>query len=274
MVLALAMAAAAGAAAAGVGRAEFAAGDFEAAREDGRADGTAEGLALACQAGLVMGGYLEPPDAAVLSLHGALDDCARAIETGNAGPDAYVNYAIGLAFEAKRLGSRRLAANARRLMEDAASRFPQSGYAIGALGGWHASVSEQGLLARSVLGASRDSARHAFLKALRLEPDNFAVNYQYVRFLAAGDERDRREAATAVQRVTAAFSPDDRFEAMLAQRARVIAAALVSGDAKATAAALEESEPFNGVERSKVAPPVEAKFKGRFSDTAGKDAKE
>lgn len=272
-VFALVIVGASGAAAGGAGRAEFAAGDFQAARDGGRADGAAEGLAIACQAGLVIGSYLEPPDAAVLSLHGALNDCARAIEAGSGGPDAYVNYAIGLSFEAKRLRSRRLAANARRLMEDAARRFPQSGYARGALGGWHASVSEQGLLARSVLGASRDSARRAFAEALRLEPKNFAVNYQYVRFLAAGDERDRAEAATAAQRVTA-LSPEGRFEAMLAERARIIAAALASGDVKATAAALEESEPFNGVEKSKAAPPAEARFKDRFSDVAMRDAKE
>ncbi|MBY0422452.1 MAG: hypothetical protein K2Q06_09120, partial [Parvularculaceae bacterium] len=125
----------------------FRAGDYLAARGLGRSENDAPGRSIACRAGLVQGSYFETGATRVETLHGAIKDCADAIATGGAAVDAYVNYAIGLAFEAKRNHSPGLAGDARKLLEAAVSKFPESGFARGALAGWHAQVAAQGVLA-------------------------------------------------------------------------------------------------------------------------------
>lgn len=247
------------------GSAEFAAGDFFAARAAGREAGTGAGFALACQAGMVIGSYLETGEAAVSSLHGAIGDCARAIEMDSRRVDAFVNYAIAVAFEAKRLNSRQFAAAARCLMEDAVARFPQSGFAHAALAGWHGSVSDQGFFARTVLGGSRDDAEREFDEALRLEPGNFAVNYQHLRFLAAGGKKDRANAATIAAHLVREVSPKDKFEELLRERAGVIEAALAKGELSASEA-LKATEPFYMIDKARSDGPFEPPYLTRFPD--------
>lgn len=248
------------------GRREFAAGDFPAARDVGRGDGSGEGLAIACHAGLVLASYLETGEAAVSSLHGAILDCAEAIGRGDVRADTFIGYAIGIGFEAKRLSSRRLGVSSRRLMEAATARFPGSGFAYAALGGWHSSVSEEGLLTQAVLGASRNEARKQFAQSLRLESENFAVNYEYLRFLAYGDRKERAEGSLLAARLLGELTPSDRYEELLRGRAAIIAAALREGGAKPMARALQETEPFPGARGLRAPTRFEAPFLDGFPD--------
>ncbi len=254
------------AAASDPGRAEFDAGDFSAARAAGRSTGGGGGFALACQAGLVIGSYLETGEEAVAALHGAIEDCARAIELDAARVDAFVNYAIAVAFEAKRLNSRQLAAASRRLMEGALDRFPQSAFAHAALAGWHASVSDQGFFAQAALGGSRDKAAAEFDEAVRLEPQNFAVNYQRLRFLAAGGKHDRAQAALLAASLARDFPPANKFEELLRERAMIIAAAVESESASSASDALKETEPFYRIEKERASQPFDFPYLTRFPD--------
>lgn len=227
----------------------FVAGDYAAARAAGRAEATAEGLSVACRAGLVLGSWIETGAARVATLHGAIDDCATAIRDGGAGVDAYVNYAIGLAFEAKRVHSPGLAGDTRKLLEAAVARFPDSGFAHGALGGWHAQVAAQGFLARTALGASRDEARKNFDIALKLDPDNVPLRYEYLRFLALGGRAERTDGARVAADI-AARKPQDAFGKLVQEKAARLGAALASREKsdKAVEAALRATESFAGFE--------------------------
>jgi hypothetical protein len=226
--------------------AAFEAGDYSAARDAGRGEATAEGLSVACQAGLVLGSYFESGAPQVATLHGAIKDCAEAIQKGGAHVDAYVNYAIGLAFEAKRLHSPRFAGDAKDLLQASIERFPQSGFARGALAGWHANVAEQGVVARTALGASRDTAREGFAAALKLDPKNVALNYEYLRFLAVGGKAERAQGA-ALAKAIGSMPHKGAFQKLLVERAAIIGAALSKGSAKAAALAVKETEPFAAV---------------------------
>ena len=223
----------------------FAAGDFAAARTAGRAAGDAEGLALACEAGLVLGSYIEKGEARVRSLHGAIEDCAKVIEAGGAGVGPYVKYAIGFGFEAKRLHSVGGATASKKLFADAVARFPDSGFARAALAGWHANVTRQAGIGRIALGASRDEARRGFMTAARLDSDNPVILFEQLRFLAAGDRQDRL-AAIDVAAQLARLSPRDAFETLILEKAAPLGAAL-SGREKDLDAALDAAEPFAGV---------------------------
>ncbi|MEQ8934400.1 MAG: hypothetical protein RIE56_01245 [Amphiplicatus sp.] len=248
------------------GRDAFDAGDFAGARAAGRSAGTGSGFSLACQAGLVIGSYIETDEEAVASLHGAIDDCARAIAMDRSRIDAFVNYAIAVAFEAKRLNNRKLAGASRRLMEEALARFPQSAFAHAALAGWHASVSDQGFFAQTALGASRDRAAAEFGEALRLEPTNFAVIYQHLRFLAAGGKKDRAEAVATAAYLAHESPPKSRFEQMLRERAAVIAAAIESGGASSADEALKTTEPFYRIEQAHAGAPFDFPYLAQFPD--------
>lgn len=243
----------------------FASGDFAAARTAGRAAGGAGGLALACEAGLVLGSYIEKGEARVRSLHGAIEDCAKVIEAGGAGVGPYVNYAIGFGFEAKRLHSIGGATASRKLFTEAVERFPDSGFAHAALAGWHANVAEQAGLGRIALGASRDEARREFKTATRLDPDNPVILFEQLRFLAAGERKDRLAALDVAAQI-AGRSPRDAFDVLILEKAKPLAAAL-SGSEKDLDAALAAAEPFAGVRGEAPSLTYEPPFRTRFPPT-------
>lgn len=251
--------------------AAFKSGDYAAAREAGRAEASAEGYSVACQAGLVIGSYYEAGPQRVSTLHGAIKDCATAIKSGKAHVDAYVNYAIGVAFEAKRVHSPRLAGDAKDLLQESVERFPRSGFARGALAGWHANVADQGVLARTALGASRDAAREGFADALALDPKNVALNYEYLRFLALGGKAERAEG-TALAAKIQSMPQDGAFQKLLAERAAEIGAALRTGSAKSAAAALKATEPFAAVQGEPSPEAFEAPFSDEFPSVDGQSA--
>jgi hypothetical protein len=240
----------------------FASGDFAAARMAGRAAGSAKGMSLACEAGLVLGSYLEKGEARIRTLHGAIEDCAQAIRSGGAGVGPYVNYAIGFGFEAKRLHSVSAASASKKLFAEAVARFPDNGFAHAALAGWHSNVTRQAGLGRIALGASRDEARRGFATAVSLDPENPVIRFEQLRFLAAGDRKDRSAAADTAA-VIATMKPRDAFDALILEKTKLLAAALSRGE-KDIDAAIAATEPFAGVRGEaphlKFEPPFRASF--------------
>lgn len=243
----------------------FAAGDFAAARQAGESAGTAEGYSLACEAGLVLGSYFEAGEARIRTLHRAINDCAQAIRSGDAGAGAYVNYAIGVGFEAKRLHSVGAALNTRKLFTEAVMRFPDTGFAQAALAGWHSNVTREAGIGRVALGASREEARRRFAIAISLDPGNPVIRFEQLRFLAAGGREDRR-AAVETAAVMAAMKPQGAFEAFVLERARALSASLAANE-RDVDAAITATEPFEGVRgeapQLKFKAPFEAHFPAR-----------
>lgn len=241
---------------------------FAEAKEAGRAAGTAQGYALACEAGLVLGSYFEQSGARVRTLHRAIEDCAQAITSGGAGVGPYVNYAIGFGFEAKRLHSVGAASDSKKLFMEAVALFPDSGFAHAALAGWHSNVTRQAGLGRIALGASRQDARRHFDIAIGLDPENLAVRFEQLRFLVAGDRKDRRAALDAAAAMST-MTPRTAFDAFVLAQTPALAAAL-SGSEKDIDAALASTEPFAGVRGeapdTRFAPP----FRTQFPAAAGR----
>lgn len=242
--------------------ASYSPSEFAAARTAGRNAETAEGFTRACEAGLVLGSYFEQGEARILTLHGAIEDCARAIMSGDAGVDAYVSYAIGFGFEAKRLHNAGAATDSRKLFMDAVARFPDSGFAHAALAGWHSNVTREAGLGRVALGASRSDARRHFAIAIDLDPENLIIRFEQLRFLAAGDRKERRAAVDAAAHMSK-MNARVGIEAFMLEKAQALAAALPAGE-KAIDAALGATEPFAGVRGAapavKFAPPFRARF--------------
>jgi hypothetical protein len=123
-------------------------------------------------------------------------------------------------------------------------------------------VTRQSPLGRIALGASRDEARRGFATAVSLDPENALIRFEQLRFLAAGNRKERREAADAAAAI-AMMTPRDAFGAVIAEKTRLLAAALPKGE-KDIDAALDSTEPFAGVRGEapglKFDPPFRAGF--------------
>jgi tetratricopeptide (TPR) repeat protein len=224
----------------------YEAGDFLRARDAGEASDIADGLALACRSGLVIGGFYETGEAAVATLHRALDDCDKALKIDPNHKIAGVSYAIALGYEAKRLKKADYVKASKKRLEALLERFPDDAVVVAAYGGWHSAVSNAGLLARIALGGSRKEADKRLREAVALDPVSVGIRYEYVRFLAKGGRSDRREALGELK-VFFAMTPRDAAEALMQERMQVLTAPLEADDKDALKDALKASAAFAGL---------------------------
>lgn len=229
-------------------------GDYNGARQLARSAGTAEGFALACRAGLVVGGFYEQGNAAVASLHRALADCEAALEIDPANYVAGLSHAIALGFEGRRLRKVAYARASKRGIEALIARYPDNALAQGALAGWHAEVAREGFFARLVLGASRGRAERLYRKASELPTAALPLAFEHIRFLARGGRSERVLALKEAEKALAA-TPEDAFEVLLQQKIEAIRAAIAARDKAALKEALKEAMPFDGIGRWRGADP-------------------
>jgi len=227
---------------------DYNAGRFAAAKTKAQKLGTAEGYALACQTGLVIGGFQEKGVAAVMSLHGAIEDCRRALSLEPTNYSAGVSHAIATGFEGLRLKKVAYARAAKKEIESLIVHFPNNAVAAGALAGWHAAVSRQGVFARLILGAGRDKARNLFSQALKLSGAELPVYFEYIRFLAAGDNQDKSKAESLLAEITAKL-PKNALEKLLLEKCLQIQSALQSGSKESLKQTLSAATPFAGIDR-------------------------
>ncbi len=226
---------------------DYNAGNFAAAKTTAQQLSTAEGYALACQAGLVIGGFQEKGVAAVRSLHGAIEDCRKALDLEPTNYSAGVSHAIATGFEGLRLKKVAYARASKKDIETLIRRFPNNALAAGALAGWHAAVSRQGVFARLILGAGRDKARSLFARAVLLRGAELPVYFEYIRFLAAGNNQDKSKAESLLAKITAR-PPKNALEKLLLEKCLQIQSALQSGDKKSLKQALAVATPFTGID--------------------------
>lgn len=238
-------------------------GDFDVARSKAKAGAeqsdSADAYALACRAGLVVGGFLETGKAAVNSLHQALMDCERALLLEPAHYVAGLSHAIALGFEGLRLRKASYARASKREIEALIKKYPDNALALGALAGWHAAVAREGWLARVFLGASRARAATLYGQALRLPYAEFPLTYEYIRFLAGGKADDRETAAAMIE---SAMKTDakDGLDTLLLERSNGVLKAIEAGSKQQLRDSLEAATPFSAIdewgvpERTSVAP--------------------
>ena len=224
----------------------FTRGDFMGAREAGRVKGGAEGLALACRAGLVLGGFTETGKAAVLSLHGALRDCNKAL---NINPDHYfakMSLSIGLSFEGKRLKRPSYPARAKAYILELIEAEPDNPLGYGALAAWHSEVSAAGFLARIAMGARRKKAANNFDHALKLGAIDYALRFEHVKFLARGNKIERKRA---LEQATELLKSDTKmaFDLLLKKQCSRLVTALNQANKRAIKAALKGVGAFQNV---------------------------
>lgn len=225
----------------------YAMGNFTYARASGRELGSADGYALACQTGLVMGGFQETGLAAVRSLHGALTDCRKALDLDPTHFSAGLSHAIATGFEGLRLRKSAYARASKKDIETLIKRHPNNAFAVGALAGWHAAVSRQGLLARLALGAGRTQAHTLYAQAVQLPGADLPLYFDYIRFLADGKADDKAEALQLLADVIA-NPPEGGLVLILLEKCRQLQTALQSGDKKALKQALATAMPFGGID--------------------------
>lgn len=230
----------------------FVAGDLMAARamaqKAAKDNPTADSFALACRAGLAIGGFMETGEQAVQSLHQSLKDCEQALGLD---PNHYVaalSHAIAIGFEGLRLRKVSYARASKREIEAFIRLYPQNALARGSLAGWHAAVAEEGWLARLFLGASRARAKSLYAEALVLPNLEAPLTYEYIRFLARGNAPDREKAVDLAAQMLA-WPPKDGFEAILHERLKPLVAALKSADDGRIEEGVLVAKPFNGIDK-------------------------
>lgn len=225
------------------GWAAFVAGDFGRARQEGKADGSAEGLSQACRAGLVLGGFVEAGPAAITSLHRAITDCDQALRLQPGHFYAKMSLAIALSFEGKRLMRPRYAKRAKAYIQELIAQEPENPLGYGAIAAWHAEVSAAGFMARLLLGARRKQAKANFATALQLGAIDYALRFEYVKFLAHGTRSERRDALIAAKELMQ-VKPVLALDKILQKRCAALIGALEQGDKRTINTALKKSTAF------------------------------
>lgn len=223
-------------------------GDFNLARTLGRKGGSADALAQACRAGLVIGGFLEKGPTAIRSLHGAITDCDKALRLKPHHFTAQISLAIALSFEGKRLNRPKYPLRAQAYILDLIKQDPTNPVGYGALAAWHSEVSARGFWARLLLGARRKKAAENFARALELGMQGFgvidyALRLEYVKYLARGNKKSRRKARTEAEKLLL-LKGRDAFDEILRERCKHILTALKGGKKSSIKAAVEAATAF------------------------------
>ena len=227
-------------------------GDFARARTEASLSANnrpdADTFGLACQTGLIVGGFFESKAQAVQSLHSALGACDQALMLE---PDHYVaglSHAIALGFEGLRLRKASYARASKREIEALIAKYPRNAVARGALAGWHAAVAREGWLARLFLGASRARAKSLYKEAFALPGVELPLTYEYVRFLAAGNSAEQQQAQSLLNDALAR-SAQNGLEALLLRKMKDLSTALASGKKKEIKASIRATIPFGDIDR-------------------------
>jgi len=227
---------------------DFKSGNFEGAIEKVQNDDTADGHTLACRSHLVIGGFQTEGEQAVQSLHNAIDECQKAIEQDPNHVIARMSYAMALGIEGKRLTSPGLATRSKKQIEALVELYPDDPLVHGALGGWHSEVAAAGFLARVALGAKRSRARELFGKSLEQGSLDIPLRFEYVKFLARGNKKERAQALEEIDAL-GELTPGFVFEEMVQAFARKLRPVVAAGKKSNIKKKIAELSAFYGIEK-------------------------
>ena len=196
--------------------------------------------ARALLAAAVTGG--DPPDPQILER--ALVDAERAMELQPDHAEGRLQAAIALSLKSRSMSSASavregIAGRTRRMAEEVLKMDPSNHYAHAFLAVWHVEVRRRGgALGAALLGASLEEGEERYREAMRLQPRDISVAWQYARALTALDPVRYGAPATNALETALAVSPRDHVEAVLQERARELLRAYRAGPRAAQEMAL------------------------------------
>ena len=219
----------------------FKTGEFEQAAELAQEAGDADALALAARSLLAMGmcGDTQPPEAL---LNEAEFLAREAVALNPSHIEGRLQLAIALSLKARPMTTR----EAMRAGHGEASRDlvvavleddPDNAYAHGLMAVWNIEVVRRGgSFGSAMMGASvRKGLRH-YRDAASLSPDDASIHWQVARALTALDARKYRDEIDAALAAAQATDKDDALEVVMAERAQILATALVEQDRRSVEA--------------------------------------
>lgn len=227
----------------------FAAGKFADAAAIGRKEATAQSLLTAGRALATQAAWqtTDRETARKLLVQAEADLTASlALAPGN--PDALLQRAVVIGYQAKLAKSPGLAKQARAGFEAVLAKEPGSALAQGAMGGWHGeAVATLGkFLAGTALGAKEAEAIRWFDRAVATRGGDPAIPLFYASTLLGLSADNAPKAKALLQRAVKA-APADGFDRLMQANARAILAPLDKGDVKTAQATAKRLSPLGSV---------------------------
>lgn len=227
----------------------FAAGKWQQAITEGRAENTPASLVLAGRATLAIAGYqARDKDAAKAAIDAAEKDFDRAIAKAPNSLDARTNKAIATGYRAKIDKSPGEGKDARNQMQAVLAKDPYFALANAALGAWHggAVATIGSFLASTLLGANRKDMDRFLTLAMTREPREIVHPVTYA-FTLLDIGEDSLPKATALLRTAVALPVQDAYDGQNHKAAVQVLALLEAKDVKGARALVKKLEPFNNV---------------------------
>ena len=212
----------------------FRAGQYAAAAETGRAEHTAQSLAIAARATLTRAAFLTTDRtlAKTLVLQGEADaDAALKLDPANY--DALFQRASGIGYRATLTNSPKLAGQTRAIMTALTRSNPSNGDAWLGLGAWNGeAVDGLGRMMASIaLGAKLSAMEAAFAEAEKRQPTN-PVPFAYHGCLLLRIDTGQAARAQKLLEEAVRLHPREALEATARQGAADVLALLQRGDVK------------------------------------------
>ncbi|MDP6588305.1 MAG: hypothetical protein QF666_02535 [Alphaproteobacteria bacterium] len=212
-------------------RSLFAAGDYLPAADKARAQGSADGLALATQITCYYGRYLAPEEERLGLYEGAIEMAAAALELAPDNAFVRVQNAHALGRYSQAIGvveaiSEGLAGRVREQIDAALALEPDNALAHMLLANWHAAIiNNSGFIGRMVYGADEDEVFTHYAEAIRLSPASPQIRIEFARAVLELDEDDNSALAREQLEAALALPTQTAFEEIL----RGEATALLNG---------------------------------------------
>lgn len=227
--------------------AEYIQGNYARAVELGRSLGSAEGLALAARAGLVIARFQSPPLTRDAEIAAALVDALAALALSPNHVEAHLQAAIAYGYRGKRARSIRDAKRGRRHIDQALAENQNNAWAAASLGGWHGEVVlEAGpFFARILFGARRSLAVLNFERAVKLDPGNVLISVGFGTTLLRFDKPEYEARAIVMLRASLEYAARNALDELLQTQARELIKAYESGDRKLLRKELDRTSSFS-----------------------------
>jgi len=234
-------------------------GEFLEGAKEARSLGTASGHALAARATLAYATTAVPVADRMPLLRQAETDAQAAVAKDDSLVEGHLQLVVALGQMARIKGP--LAAELAGIpgkvhthIERALALAPHNPWALAASGAWNLEVVRNTRLGSVFMGASRKGGHQAFEAAMRVDPGNVVVRYQYALTLLGFDKADYRRAADQVLEKTLALTPKDAYARLMQNRAARLESLLKQDDDEMLEATLAA---FRG-EADEPVPPMRA----------------
>lgn len=223
--------------------ARYVAGEFLDGAAEARSLGTAAGAALAARATLAHATTAVPLADRMPYLEQAEADARAALAEDETLVAAHLQLVVALGQMARIKGV--LAAQfdgiphqAHAHIKRALALDPENPWALAATGAWNLEVSRYFRFASILFGASRSKGLKAFEAALRIDPENIIVRYQFALTLLSFGKKAYRLRGEQALKEAIALAPRDAFARLMQSRAAHLERLASDGDDNMLEAAL------------------------------------